>query len=159
MKRLYRSHLVAIASLLCLAFVGCGTAGQPATPAATLADNSSTTPVLTLDWPVDSQRQNTRSYDTISMGRIAQGDVIEGEFAIRNNSERPLVIIQVMTGCGCTTAQYDTKPIAPAQNRKIRYRFESKTLMGQQFKSIEVVMADRSVVTVYLSGEIYVPKS
>lgn len=106
-----------------------------------------------VNFPIDDPSK--RSYDTIQMGRIAQGDVIEGEFTIHNKANQPLVIIDVITGCGCTTTQYDPKPIAPNASRNITYRFESKTFIGQQFKSIEIITSDRSVATVYLNGQIY----
>lgn len=100
---------------------------------------------------------SARSYDTISMGRIAEGDVVEGRFRVANVSDKPLVIVQVITGCGCTTADYDPAPIAAGDTVTVKWRFDSRGRFGQQFKSIEIITAERQCATVYLDGEVYLP--
>lgn len=154
MNHLYKT--IAIVSAIIL-YVGCGS--QPTT---TLSDASNTSGVaaetagqdVIISFPLDS---TTTLRDTIRMGRIAQGDVIEGNFTIANKSAKPLVIIEIITGCGCTTADYDPQPIAPQGQRQVKYRFDSKSRQGHQFKSIEVITSDRVVATVYLDGEVYIP--
>lgn len=148
----------------CSAFCGlvaCG--GRSAGSAATgVADNAN---LLTVALPLpDSAGLNpkgdfvsARSYDTILMGRIAEGDVVEGRFRVANVSAKPLVIVQVITGCGCTTADYDPAPIAAGDTVTFRWRFDSRGRFGQQFKSIEIITAERQCATVYLDGEVYMP--
>ena len=98
-----------------------------------------------------------RSYDTIAMGRIAEGDVVEGRFRVANVSDKPLVIVQMITGCGCTTADYDPAPIPAGVTITVKWRFDSRGRFGQQFKSIEIITAERQCATVYLDGEVYMP--
>lgn len=158
-----RKRLVGIL-LVCSAFgglVACG-GGVAGTSAAGSADNAN---LLTVALPLpDSAGLNpkgdfvsARSYDTISMGRIAEGDVVEGRFRVANVSDKPLVIVQVITGCGCTTADYDPAPIAAGDTVTVKWRFDSRGRFGQQFKSIEIITAERQCATVYLDGQVYLP--
>ncbi|MCC8062274.1 MAG: DUF1573 domain-containing protein, partial [Rikenellaceae bacterium] len=100
---------------------------------------------------------SARSYDTIAMGRIAEGDVVEGRFRVVNVSDKPLVIVQMITGCGCTTADYDPAPVPAGDSITVTWRFDSRGRFGQQFKSIEIITAERQCATVYLDGEVYMP--
>lgn len=148
---------------VCSAFCGlvaCG-GGSSIGSAAGIADANLLTVALPLP---DSAGLNpkgdfvsARSYDTIPMGRIAEGDVVEGRFRVANVSDKPLVIVQVITGCGCTTADYDPAPIPAGDTVTVKWRFDSRGRYGQQFKSIEIITAERQCATVYLDGEVYMP--
>jgi len=92
--------------------------------------------------------------DTIKMGTLDQGDIYNGEFTVRNIGEKPLVILSIITGCGCTTTSYDTKPIPPGEDRTISFSFDSKGRMGLQFKTIDLVTNQSLGASVILTGEI-----
>lgn len=132
-----------------LASAGCG-GGVPAD--STRGAGEDTAGLLTVVLPLPGDE--LRSYDTLSMGRMAEGEVVEGRFRVANRSDKPLVIVQVITGCGCTTADYDPAPIAAGDTIVMRWRFDSRGRFGQQFKSIEIVTAERQCATVYLDGEV-----
>lgn len=138
---------VAIAFVLLgitLGATGCG-GGTPQPPVQSASGHS-----LTVGLSPD-----TSSFDTLRLGRIAEGDVVEGSFGLRNATQRPVVVLQVITGCGCTTAEIDPSPVAPGEERTVTFRFDSRDRFGQQFKSIEIVTADRQRATVYLEAEVY----
>ena len=40
-------------------------------------------------------------------------------FTFTNTGNKPLVINQIVASCGCTTPNYDKKPIAPGQKGKV----------------------------------------
>ncbi len=134
--------LIVLAALTTLLLAACG--GAPKTP------DTSASAQLTIDMPLAQER----SYDTLQLGRLLEGDVVEGEIALRNNGSKPLVILQVITGCGCTTTDYDPAPIAPSTERIITYRFDTRGRLGDQSKSIEIITADRQVATLYLMAEV-----
>ena len=85
-------------------------------------------------------------------------DEVQGRFRVVNTSDKPLVIVEVITGCGCTTADYDPAPLTPGEERVMTWQFDSRGRFGQQFKSIEIVTAERQCATVYLDGEGYIPQ-
>lgn len=89
--------------------------------------------------------------DTIALGTVNEGEVITGLFAIENNSDTPLAILDIQTGCGCTSVQYDNQPIASRQMRTVEFKFDSKGRFGSQIKDIMVVTSMGSAV-VTLTG-------
>lgn len=141
---------------------GGGASTQTAEAQASAADSSTLEEMLTIRLPLpDSMGVDgapARSYDTISMGRMAVGERLQGRFRVVNTSDKPLVIVEVITGCGCTTADYDPSPLAPGEGRVMTWQFDSRGRFGQQFKSIEIVTAERQCATVYLDGEVYIPQ-
>lgn len=84
--------------------------------------------------------------DTISLGNINEGETVIGLFAIGNDSHIPLAILDIQTGCGCTSVSYDNQPIAAGQTREVEFRFDSKTRFGSQIKDIMVVTSMGSAV-------------
>lgn len=141
---------------------GGGASTQTAEAQASAADSSTLEEMLTIRLPLpDSLGVDgapARSYDTISMGRMAVGERLQGRFRVVNTSDKPLVIVEVITGCGCATADYDPSPLAPGEGRVMTWQFDSRGRFGQQFKSIEIVTAERQCATVYLDGEVYIPQ-
>lgn len=156
-----RNYLFASILAAAVLLTGCG--GGVSTSAS--ADGAGTEDLLTVELPLADSANlspkgddvSARSYDTIAMGRIALGDMVEGRFRVANVSDKPLVIVGVITGCGCTTADYDPRPIPAGDTVTVTWRFDSRGRFGQQFKSIEVITADRQCATVYLEGEVYLP--
>lgn len=154
-----RGLLSAALGLLSVALmVACG--GGSATTSGT--ETTDAEELLTIRFPLpDSLAVDgmpARSYDTIPMGRMAVGERLQGRFRVVNSSDKPLVIVEVITGCGCTTADYDPSPLAPGEERVMTWQFDSRGRFGQQFKSIEIVTAERQCATVYLDGEVYIPQ-
>lgn len=149
-----------LAGILVIAGYSCGSSSTTAQGGEATDSTAQLTVILPLP---DSMKRagdyvDARSFDTLQMGRIAEGETIEGQFRITNVSDKPLVIVQVITGCGCTTADYDPAPILAGDSRVVTYRFDSRGRFGQQFKSIEIVTAQRQCATVYLNGDVYMPE-
>jgi hypothetical protein len=44
----------------------------------------------------------------------------------------------VETGCGCTTVNYDQKPISPGKEGKLEIVFNSSGRYGKQYKEIRI---------------------
>ena len=109
-------------------------------------------PGTTIELPIE----DLDSYipDTIKMGRMAEGEVIKGDFTLHNMGEKPVVIATVITGCGCTTAKYDKDPIMQDGKRTIEFVFDSKGRYGRQKKTIEVITAENEVIPVILTGDV-----
>lgn len=107
---------------------------------------------ITLEMPLKDSVQAT--VDTIHMGNMRQGEIIKSGFQLRNTGDRPLVIISIVTGCGCTTSQYDTKPIGVGQERTIGLNFDSKGRYGTQLKTIEIITSDHQVGRIMMLGEV-----
>lgn len=97
--------------------------------------------------------------DTIHLGRVYDGEVLKSSFKVVNLEPRPVVIVNVITGCGCTTVEYDTKPIAQNEERLIEFTFDSSGRVGWQFKSIDVITADRTVARIFFEAQVVEQKT
>ena len=56
---------------------------------------------------------------TWDFGNITQGETVTHTFYFKNTGTQNLLIKNVETGCGCTTADYDKAPVRPGKEGKI----------------------------------------
>ena len=75
-------------------------------------------------------------------------------FTIKNDGNKPLVISNVTTSCGCTVADWTKEPIAPGATGEVSSTFDAKAL-GHFYKDIGVYCnaSDRPIYLT-LSGEV-----
>ena len=75
-------------------------------------------------------------------------------FTIKNDGNKPLVISNVTTSCGCTVADWTKEPIAPGATGVITSTFDAKAL-GHFYKDVGVYCnaSDRPIYLM-LSGEV-----
>ena len=62
----------------------------------------------------------------VKFGTINKGDKIDIKFRCRNSGDKPLVLVNVRPGCGCTVADYTKEPIAPGAEGLVTASFDSK---------------------------------
>jgi hypothetical protein len=62
---------------------------------------------------------------------VLEGDVVEVAFAFGNVGSHPLVIHDVSTSCGCTTADYPSGPLKPGERGAVRTTFSSRGYNGE----------------------------
>jgi len=75
------------------------------------------------------------SYD---FGDIKQGDVVEYTFNFENSGNKPLILANVKTTCGCTAPTWPKEPVMPGESGEILVRFNSRGKIGVQNKTITV---------------------
>ena len=61
---------------------------------------------------------------------ILEGDSVEVAFPFRNMGSHPLVIHDVSTSCGCTTAEYPNGPLNPGEGGTVLTTFNSRGNSG-----------------------------
>jgi hypothetical protein len=87
----------------------CGGAGAAATePAASTAG-----PRLTAETTL------------LQLGEVVNGVVVERDVSVRNDGDAPLVVEQVSTTCGCTTAALEPMTLAPGESGNLHIAFDS----------------------------------
>jgi hypothetical protein len=73
------------------------------------------------------------------LGKVAEGQVVDITWRLKNTGSKPLVIADVRPGCGCTVAEKPTEPIAPGGEGLIKGKFDSKNQSeGEHRKNITV---------------------
>lgn len=61
----------------------------------------------------------------LQLGEVVNGVVVERDMAIRNGGDAPLVVEQVLTTCGCTTAALEPMTLAPGESGNLHIAFDS----------------------------------
>ncbi|MDR0765986.1 MAG: DUF1573 domain-containing protein [Odoribacteraceae bacterium] len=71
-------------------------------------------------------------------GKVARGEIVSHAFSVKNTGDKDLIIIDVLTGCGCTSLDFPRRPVKPGKSGKIEVKFNSNGLHGLQHKTIHV---------------------
>ncbi len=103
-----------------------------------------------------AQGQLTFDHTTWNFGDIAeQKGSVEHTFSFENRSSKPIVIVDVMSGCGCTTPSYSRKPIMAGQRGEIKVAFDPMNRPGKFSKGVSVMTsASTTAVTLTLEGNV-----
>lgn len=75
---------------------------------------------------------------TFNFGKIIAGETVMHSFYFKNTGNENLIIRNIETSCGCTTADYPKQPVAPGKEGKIEIAFNSSGRYGKQYKEIRI---------------------
>ena len=101
-----------------------------------------------------AQAQITFDKKVHEFGAVLWKNPVTATFTITNSGDKPLVISNVTTSCGCTVANWTKTPIAPGASGVVSSTFDSKAL-GRFQKSIGIY-SNASERPIYLAirGEV-----
>lgn len=96
------------------------------------------------------------SKDKYDIGKIKHNEATSFFMEFKNISSKPVVVENVMVGCGCTVAEKPTAPILPGKSGKIKVGYNGAGAPGQQFtKDVTVKLAGiKDPKTIVFTGEI-----
>lgn len=87
-------------------------------------------------------------------GTILWKNPVKAIFKVTNNGDKPLVISNVTTSCGCTVADWTKEPIAPGSTGEVSSTFDAKAL-GRFMKTVGVYCnASHKPIYLTLRGEV-----
>lgn len=90
----------------------------------------------------------------IDLGKIKYREAQEVVFKMKNKSNRPILITNSETSCGCTDAEYPHKPIAPGETVEISVTYEADDI-GTFNKTITLTMnIEDSRQELHIMGEV-----
>jgi Protein of unknown function (DUF1573) len=92
---------------------------------------------------------------TLEYGKIKKGEDGTRYFTITNKGDKPLQIIKATAGCGCTTPQAPTEPIAPGASAKVKVGYDTNRV-GNFNKNVDLETNDpvNPKLTLFISGEV-----
>ena len=61
----------------------------------------------------------------LQLGEVVNGVVVERQVAVSNSGDAPLIVSEVLTTCGCTTATLEPMTLAPGESGVLRIAFDS----------------------------------
>lgn len=73
-----------------------------------------------------------------NFGDIAEGEVVSHTFHFKNTGKESFIIRNIVSGCGCTTVNYDKAPLPPGKEGKLEITFNSSGRYGKQYKEISI---------------------
>lgn len=77
--------------------------------------------------------------DLHDFGKVKAGEEIACRFGFINNGQQPLVIQDIIAGCGCTNVTYPTKPVLPGQKDAVEVVFDTRGRKGHQRQVVRVI--------------------
>ena len=90
----------------------------------------------------------------LDLGTLAVGEEKIVSFTLCNKGDRPLVILDVMTSCGCTAALFEKRPVVPGKKTAITVTYKAEEV-GMFNKSVTVYAnTDNSPIKLRIKGEV-----
>ena len=76
-------------------------------------------------------------------GEIAEeGGKVEHNFSFRNTSSKPVVVVAANSSCGCTKAEFSSKPVLPGDYSTIKVVFNPMNYPGPFARKVSIVTSE-----------------
>ena len=100
--------------------------------------------------------KETQNFGTFS----EENSNVSTTFTFTNTGDKPLVINQIVTGCGCTTPNYSKEPVAPGKTGTIQVTYNGKGRFPGHFKKLITVNsnAKNNMARIYIEGDMTAAK-
>ncbi len=93
-------------------------------------------------------------------GTIIQGESVKHTYKFKNTGNKPLVINEVHSSCGCTVPSYSDEPIKPQSEGFIKVTFNSAGKSGNQYKVVTIVTnTNPDLNELVIKGTVKVPEN
>ncbi len=94
--------------------------------------------------------------DTIhQFGILKEGEIVEYDFIMTNIGQKDIFISEAKTSCGCTVPSYPSTPIKPGQKESIKVKFDSKSKVGYNEKTVDIITnGDPSIYHLYIQAQV-----
>ncbi len=110
--------------------------------------------VTAQDKPENIIKLNADSHD---FGKIKQGTPVSHYFELTNISDKPVVIENAWSSCGCTVPEYPKAPIAAGETVKIKVQYSAASA-GHFEKDVFLKIAGvTQPKTLHIKGDVEAP--
>lgn len=83
------------------------------------------------------------------------GGAVTARFEARNTGSEPVVVLEVMTSCGCTTPYFERKPIAAGETFGLEIRYDPMNRPGRIDRDIFVRASDSDKdIKLHITGRV-----
>lgn len=89
-------------------------------------------------------------------GQVKEGEVLEHSFILRNAQDKPLVISNMHTSCGCTASETPKKHLFPGEHTPINVKFHTQGYSGlvQQYVYVHTDSVSTPVIKFSVKAEV-----
>lgn len=90
-----------------------------------------------------------------NFGNFSEEKPVTFKFIFTNTGDKPLVIHQAMSSCGCTVAQYTKTPVEPGKKGEVNVTYDGKGKYPGHFKKVITIRSNASnkLVRLYVEGD------
>lgn len=94
--------------------------------------------------------------DAWDFGRVKEGKALKHNFALKNESDKTLMIKEVNTSCGCTASKAKKNVLLPGESTSIEVQFKSKGYSGptQQYIYVHTDSLDKPIIRFIIKAEV-----
>jgi hypothetical protein len=92
-----------------------------------------------------------------NFGTITEGEKVKHAFKFKNTGDQPLLVYNVVAGCGCTTPSWSKDLVMPGQEGEIQVEFNSESRPGQQSKNV-LVYSNGQDESISIGFDVFVEK-
>lgn len=112
--------------------------------------------IITLCFSLSGHAQLRFAADKFDFGTIRETDgSVSHVFEAENCGTKPVIILQVVTTCGCTVPEYSRKPILPGEKTTVKVVFDPSNRSGIFNKELGVYSSERrKIATLTISGTV-----
>ncbi len=89
-------------------------------------------------------------------GQVKEGEVLEHVFILRNLQDKPMVIANMHTSCGCTVSQAQKKHLLPGEQTQINVKFHTQGYSGkvEQYVYVHTDDASEPIIKYAIKAEV-----
>ena len=99
-------------------------------------------PILKFTVKAQVIKSTNGPYATWNFGKVKEGQVVNHNFALKNDSKKTLNILEVKSACGCTGSKVQKNTLLTGEKTLLEVQFNSKGFSGPVEKSIYVQTDD-----------------
>lgn len=97
----------------------------------------------------------TGGSDTVRFGRLHAGEIALQHLWLENQASQPMVVVGYDRSCGCTSLEFDRKPILAGEKQRLTLYFDSRGERGWQLKTVDIRLANaQKSVRLWVEAEI-----
>lgn len=108
-----------------------------------------------------SQAVITFNQTTHNFGTFYESNpIVKFTFKYKNTGDKPLIIHQVISSCGCTVPTFTKKPIAPGDSGSIKITYNGEGKFPGHFKKVITIRtnAKNKMTRLFVEGDMIIDK-
>ncbi|MFM2395417.1 MAG: hypothetical protein RLZZ546_3400 [Bacteroidota bacterium] len=90
----------------------------------------------------------------VNYGKVLKGSEPLKKVPFKNIGDKPLIITDAKTSCGCTVSDYPKSPIQPGETAFIEVRYDTNRI-GVFNKTVTITTLDGESTVLQVKGEVF----
>ncbi len=94
---------------------------------------------------------------TWDFGQVKEGQIVKHVFTLKNESRKPVRILDINSSCGCTVSEAEKTLLGPGESTAIEVKFDSRGYSGpvKQYVYVHTDNIDNQLVRFIIIAQVY----